>query len=159
VIRTIEGFHQDEIGDWVAELSCLHGQHVRHQPPFRVRPWVETEDGRRDHLGSEIDCPLCDRAELPDGLELARTAGPFDEGTLPPGLRRDHRVASRTWGRLRVLSGSVRFSMATDPPVAVTLTAGDVQAIPPEVAHAVQPGDACRVEVDFLVRPPASTRR
>lgn len=25
--RSIVGFHQDPVGDWVAELSCLHDQH------------------------------------------------------------------------------------------------------------------------------------
>ena len=32
MIHTIDGFHQDADGDWVAELSCLHDQRVRHEP-------------------------------------------------------------------------------------------------------------------------------
>ena len=151
MIRTIEAFHPDADGEWVAELSCLHNQHVRHQPPFQDRAWVLTSEGRAGRIGEEIDCPLCDRAELPDGLELARTAGPFDEVTLPPGLRRDHLVADRTWGVLRVLQGDVRFTMATRPPVDRRLRAGEHQAIPPRVPHAVQPGGHCRVAVDFFV--------
>lgn len=111
VRRTIDGFVGDEEGDWVAELSCLHRQHVRHRPPFWDRPWVTTEDGRRARVGTTLDCPLCDRAELPDGLERARTAGPFDEGSLPAGLRRDHRVADRTWALVRVLDGSATFTI------------------------------------------------
>jgi tellurite methyltransferase len=63
VRREIVGFHQDEHGDWVAELSCLHSQHVRHRPPFMERAWVLTEEGRDARIGSEIECPLCDRAE------------------------------------------------------------------------------------------------
>ena len=151
MIRTIEGFHQDDEGEWVAELSCLHGQHMRHQPPFRDRAWVTTEEGRAAHISSEIECPLCDRAELPDGLVLARTAGPFDQDTLPAGLRRDHRVAEHTWGRLRVLEGSVRFTMATNPPIERVAAAGDEQAIPPGVAHALQVSGPMAVAVDFLV--------
>ena len=58
--RAITGFHQDEHGDWVAELACGHGQHVRHRPPWQVRPWVATDAGRRDHLGALLDCKLCD---------------------------------------------------------------------------------------------------
>jgi len=58
--RAITGFHQDDHGDWVAELSCGHGQHVRHRPPWQVRPWVITEEGRREHLGLRLDCRLCD---------------------------------------------------------------------------------------------------
>ena len=55
MIRTIDGFHLDDAGDWVAELSCLHGQHVRHRPPFRDRAWVETEDGARLKAVQQIE--------------------------------------------------------------------------------------------------------
>ena len=58
--RAITGFHQDERGDWVAELACGHGQHVRHRPPWQLRPWVVTEEGRRAHLGVIPDCRRCD---------------------------------------------------------------------------------------------------
>ncbi len=61
VQRTIRGFHQDEQGDWVAELDCGHTQHVRHAPPFQVRPWVLSADERAARIGSLRDCPLCDR--------------------------------------------------------------------------------------------------
>jgi tellurite methyltransferase len=154
MIRTIDGFHQDDLGDWVAELSCLHGQHVRHRPPFQERPWVQTPEGRLARIGSELDCPLCDRAELPDDLELARTAGPFDEATLPAALQRDHRVGARTWGRLGVLAGSVGFTMETNPPLAVELSEGETQAIPPGVAHAVHVQGPVRLQVEFLVTRP-----
>jgi hypothetical protein len=60
VKRAITGFHQDEHGDWVAELACGHGQHVRHKPPWTSRPWVTTPEGRRSRLGQELDCKLCD---------------------------------------------------------------------------------------------------
>ncbi len=58
--RKIIGFHQDEAGDWVAELECGHGYHVRHQPPFQDRAWVLTEKGRFEHLGVEVECIRCD---------------------------------------------------------------------------------------------------
>ena len=57
--RPIIGFHQDEFGDWVAELACNHNQHVRHQPPFQARPWVTTHEGRRQQLGAELECRKC----------------------------------------------------------------------------------------------------
>jgi tellurite resistance-related uncharacterized protein len=149
VKRTIDGFHQDEQGDWVAELDCLHGQHVRHKPPLWPRPWVETDAGRAEHVGSTLDCPLCDRFELPEGLVHARTAGPFDQDTLPAGLRRTHLVADRTWGLLRVLDGAVTFEAAGDERV---LHADDEQPIPPAVPHRLHLDGPVRLEVDFLVR-------
>ncbi|MGH7905935.1 MAG: DUF3565 domain-containing protein [Candidatus Binataceae bacterium] len=64
--RTIAGFHQDEKNDWVAELDCGHGQHVRHQPPWQLRPWVKSETGRRTRLGVQLDCRKCDEHAPPD---------------------------------------------------------------------------------------------
>lgn len=151
--RTIVGFHQDDEGDWVAELSCLHGQHVRHRPPFQERPWVVTEEGRSGRIGGELDCPPCDRAELPDGLTVSRTAGPFDAETVPAGLRRAHRVGEGTWGRLSVLEGEARFALETHPPIERRLGAGDLQAIPPGVPHAITVDGPVVLVVDFLVRP------
>jgi len=64
--RQIVGFHQDEDEAWVAELDCAHFQHVRHNPPWRLRPWVTSEQGRASQLGSELDCLKCDRQEPAD---------------------------------------------------------------------------------------------
>ncbi|MES2819897.1 MAG: DUF3565 domain-containing protein [Pseudomonadota bacterium] len=54
-------FHQDETGDWVALLSCGHTQHVRHQPPWQSRPWVQDPEQRRARLGSAFVCGWCAR--------------------------------------------------------------------------------------------------
>ena len=53
--RSITGFHQDEHGDWVADLECGHTQHVRHQPPWQERPWVISQEGRDRHQRNELD--------------------------------------------------------------------------------------------------------
>jgi hypothetical protein len=58
--RHIVAFHQDALGDWVAELNCGHTQHVRHDPPWQVREWVVTPEGRRRFLGATLNCVECD---------------------------------------------------------------------------------------------------
>ena len=58
--RKITGFHQDQFGDWVADLECGHAQHVRHRPPFELRPWAITDEGRQSRLGFELNCRKCD---------------------------------------------------------------------------------------------------
>jgi hypothetical protein len=63
MLRSITGFHQDEESHWVAELECGHNQHVRHNPPWFVRTWVTTEEGRRAALGSTLNCKLCDEID------------------------------------------------------------------------------------------------
>jgi hypothetical protein len=60
-MRSIVGFRRDELGDWVVELSCGHAQHVRHRPPFELRAWVLDEASRDERLGTDRECPLCDR--------------------------------------------------------------------------------------------------
>ncbi|WP_446742798.1 DUF3565 domain-containing protein [Silvibacterium acidisoli] len=58
--QPIRGFHQDEQGDWVADLACGHGQHVRHRPPWEERPWVTTQAGRAQHIGRILYCVRCE---------------------------------------------------------------------------------------------------
>lgn len=65
--QTITGYHQDDADDWVAELSCRHFQHVRHNPPWTNREWVVTDTGRREKIGAVLDCVKCDRSEPVDG--------------------------------------------------------------------------------------------
>ena len=60
MLREIVDFRRDAEGQWIAELSCGHSQHVRHEPPFQVRPWVLDEASRKARLGTQRDCPLCD---------------------------------------------------------------------------------------------------
>ena len=79
--RLITGFKIDGHGDWVAFLSCGHRQHVRHRPPFEERPWVITELGRRDKLGTPIDCIGCDRLEIPDDFKAYGKTAEFNERT------------------------------------------------------------------------------
>ncbi|MGH9043615.1 MAG: DUF3565 domain-containing protein [Acidimicrobiales bacterium] len=154
--RETVGFHRDEIGDWVAELSCGHGHHVRHKPPFQERPWVLSPQGRRGRLGLPLACPRCDRAELPEGLVGVRITQTWDEKTLPPTLTRAHRVAKGTWGVLRVDQGEVRFEAETDPKIKVVVSAGSTQPIPPVVPHHVEPLGPVRFCIEFLkVGPPS----
>ncbi len=60
--RKIVGFHQDGAGDWVAELECGHGFHIRHNPPYQDRVWVLTAKGRATRIGVELECKRCDNA-------------------------------------------------------------------------------------------------
>jgi hypothetical protein len=59
MLRRILKFDTDDDGDWRAELDCGHYQHVRHDPPLRIREWVLTEEGRRERIGQHLDCKKC----------------------------------------------------------------------------------------------------
>lgn len=147
--RTIAGYHPDEVGEWVAELSCGHNQHVRHDPPFHERPWVLDAAGRASRVGQPLECPLCDRFEIPEAYRLGRTSAQWDEGSMPAGLRRAHRLAAGVWGRIVVAQGRMRFVSESDPRCDLIVTPASPQAIPPELPHAVEPLGPVRFAIEF----------
>lgn len=147
--RPIVGFHLDEHGDWVAELSCGHGQHVRHKPPFWSRPWVLTAEGRAGKLGLPLDCVRCDAFELPAGFAPYKRTPEWTAATLPAGLRRDHTTKPGVWGVIHVVAGRVRY--VVEPPLArdAWIAAGQTAIVVPEVAHRVEPDADARLWVEF----------
>jgi hypothetical protein len=105
--RQITGFRKDSEGHWVAELECGHGQHTRHDPPWMVREWVTTEEGRNSRLGTELNCVRCDelakaaieatlaeaKEALARGYEDAGISGLCDEGRWEAALGALDRIA------------------------------------------------------------------
>jgi len=59
ILRKIVDYHLDECFDWVADLECGHQQYVRHNPPWTIRHWVTTPQGRLEHIGLELLCSAC----------------------------------------------------------------------------------------------------
>lgn len=151
--RSIEGFHQDELADWVAELTCGHGQHVRHKPPFWSRPWVLTAEGRAEKLGLPLDCVRCDRFELPAGHSPYKRTPDFDQSSIPDGLRKDHATKPGVWGVLHVVSGRLRYIV--EPPLAGEhqLDTERPGIIVPEVLHRVQADEDVVFFVEFHRKP------
>lgn len=41
-------------------MECGHGQHVRHDPPWMVREWVLSDEGRAARIGKMMECKRCD---------------------------------------------------------------------------------------------------
>jgi hypothetical protein len=62
----ITGSHEDEYKDRVADLSCGHLRHFRHNPLFQTREWVTSPQGRDAHIGLELDCKNCGISEVLD---------------------------------------------------------------------------------------------
>jgi tellurite resistance-related uncharacterized protein len=72
---------------------------------------------------------------------------------MPTDLKRSHRIAVGTWGRIIVHEGHLRFIARTEPRLNVIVDPGSTQAIPPEVEHDVQPLDQVSFSIDFLSIP------
>ena len=151
--RPIEGFHQDDVGDWVADLSCGHGQHVRHKPPFWTREWTQTPEGRASRIGAELDCVRCDHFELPESFAPYKRTADFDEHSVPAGLLADHSTKRGVWARIHVLGGALTYIV--EPPLAreQLVAAGESAIVVPEVVHRVRPEGPVRFFVEFHRRP------
>jgi hypothetical protein len=39
---------------------------MRHQPPWQLRSWVTTEEGRNGKIGTSIDCLQCSQHQAGD---------------------------------------------------------------------------------------------
>jgi tellurite resistance-related uncharacterized protein len=154
--RGIDGFHQDEHGDWVAELECGHNQHVRHKPPWQSRPWVVTEGGRRERLGQRLPCVYCDRRELPEGARRRRVTPTFDESDIPAGLRSQHTTKRGVWAVVHVLEGTLAVRLYPPLEARHELTAGQTAVLPPELPHEVAPVGQVRFYVELLTGRPKS---
>lgn len=150
--RAIVGFTQDQFGDWVAELSCGHRQHMRHHPPFAERTWVTSAEGRAGKVGHMIECMPCDRLQWPDGLTAYSETPQFTKDTVPGGLLKDHSTKAGVWGRLEVEAGEVCYVVSTPVSQSFLLTRGDSAAIAPEILHRVELSEDASFKVVFLRR-------
>jgi tellurite resistance-related uncharacterized protein len=146
---TITGFHPDSAGDWIAELACGHTQHVRHRPPWQLRPWVTTEAGRGEKLGTPIDCPLCVMPTLPADVHVYKRTATFTETTIPAGLLRDHHTKAGVWARVVVEAGQLEYTL--DSPSFTFILAPQLPGIiPPAIGHRVTPRGPVAFYVEFL---------
>jgi len=147
MLRSIEAFHQDDEGVWVAELACGHPQHVRHDPPWQNYAWVADEAGRSAKLGAPLDCLFCNMANLPAGLVRYKHTPVFTELTTPAGLRSDHRTKAGVWAEIEVEEGKLEYRCRQGTFV---LRPGIVGVVEPEMAHSVRPLGPVRFQVHFL---------
>jgi tellurite methyltransferase len=149
MLRAIDGFHQDQDGDWIAELRCGHGQHVRHRPPFYMRPWVLTAEGRAQKIGVDLTCILCDRFEMPADYAPYKRTPELDELSIPAALKKDHSTKRGVWGVIHVLAGRMRYIV--EPPLASEriLEPAVLGIVVPEVLHRVLPDGEVRFFVEF----------
>ena len=147
--RRIVAVHVESIDTCVVELDCGHRRHVRDRPPLERYPWVRDAAARAARVGQSIECGRCDALERPSTAVRYREGVPWTNATLPAGLRKAHALKAGVWGELVVLAGSARLRF--DPPIArsLSLTAGDVASIPPEVSHELALDEDAVVRIDF----------
>jgi tellurite methyltransferase len=122
---------------------------VRHQPPFQLRPWVLTEAGRAQKIGTQLDCPFCEMAMLPADVTAYKRTASFTHDSLPPALTQAHRTKPGVWARIVVEEGKLEYSCPRGTFVLRPEIDGTIE---PEVPHHVRPLGPVRFYVEFLKR-------
>jgi len=77
----------------------------------------------------------------------------FDQDTLPDALKHSHSTKSGTWGVLEVLSGQIKY-VAEESGKVNELQKGDLQPIPPDEVHHVEPLGPMQIQVHFFHQKP-----
>jgi tellurite methyltransferase len=155
--RRIVSFREDALAQWIAELSCGHAQHVRHEPPFTERPWTLTPEGRAARQGSPLDCARCEAREMPEGHREYQRTATFTQATVPAALRSRHTTKPGVWARIHVVSGALRYRLFAPFDLVEELAPGAAGVVLPEVEHRVEIVGPVEFFVAFYARPgPAS---
>jgi tellurite methyltransferase len=152
VLRKIVEFHQDAENHWVADLDCGHAQHTRHDPPFFPRPWVLTEKGRGNHIGTSLDCVCCDLQEIPEDYVPYRRTPTYTSESMPIGLKHHHSTKRGVWGIINVLEGQLRYRIHEPYHSEVILDKHKQGIVLPEVEHEVEPLENSEFYVEFWHR-------
>ncbi len=147
--RQIVAFHLDPENDWVADLDCGHGQHVRHNPPFENRAWTTTEGGRKSKLGVRLNCVRCEELEFPEHFISYKKTAVFDADSVPTALTLSHSTKAGVWAKIHVLEGQLSYSIAQPLGKTFVLDSAHAGIVIPEVAHSVQPAASVRFYVEF----------
>lgn len=152
--RLIIGFVKDVNQDWCAVLDCGHKRHFRHNPPFMDRSWTQTQEGRRKHLGMEVECQKCEMPQLPEDVELYKTTKVFKNDTIPTALLKEHNTKEGTWARIVVLKGYLKYVLPGPDPKTFVLTDNFCGVSPPKVRHFVDPVDEVEFFLEFYQKSP-----
>lgn len=93
---------------------------------------------------------IAPRGVPPPGARAYRTIGPFDERTLPAGLRGEHRLKPGAWARIMLSEGSIRFVWDDGEGGSHALHAPAAMFVPPEVPHHLESDGPFRLAIEFI---------
>ena len=112
---------------------------------------METQHGRRERIGVELDCSFCEMPELPPNLDPYKRTPDFDEGSLPEGLRKAHTTKAGVWATIEVGQGRLEYTIEAPTPRSWILRPGVPGVVEPQRPHRVRPigSEALKVHVQF----------
>lgn len=87
--------------------------------------------------------------KLPEGVSLYGRTPEFTENSIPKNLRSAHRTKARTWGRIVVLDGRLRYRILGSNELEVELSTNQPGIVEPTVLHAVEPIGNVKFYIEF----------
>ncbi len=86
---------------------------------------------------------------IPHTVSLCGATPEFTEDTIPQSLRRSHRTAATTWGRIVVSDGRLRYRVLEPEARETELSPGAPGVVEPGVPHEVEALGKVRFHVEF----------
>lgn len=95
--------------------------------------------------------------QLPLNAIAYKKTPQFNQSTIPPALLQQHSTKVGSWGKIRVLSGQLRYQILTAPSEEQLLTPDLPGIIPPQVPHHVEPVGDVEFFIEFYQIPSTET--
>lgn len=93
--------------------------------------------------------------DLPSGLRAYHQSPIFEQGTIPDGLKRNHRTKPGVWAVIHVLDGTLHYRIE-NPPSEQRLTPRNPGLVRPGEEHSVNADGPVRFVVEFYASPHAA---
>ena len=91
--------------------------------------------------------------KIPNSCKAYARSALFNSETVPDKLLKDHKVGTKTWGRLVVEAGSVSYFLADSDEPVIDLYAGQHWVILPQELHYVRLSHDAEFYVEFHKQP------
>lgn len=86
---------------------------------------------------------------LPRDVSSYKRTPEFDETSVPAGLLKAHQTKAGTWGKIVILSGSLRYTILEPEREEIVLSPSQHGVVEPTVLHEVAPIGEVKFYVEF----------
>ena len=86
---------------------------------------------------------------IPANLSSYATSPEFTEDTIPENLLKSHRTKARTWAKIIVLEGRLKYRISEPVLTEFDLSPGNYGVVEPEVPHHVEADGNVRFYLEF----------
>ncbi len=86
---------------------------------------------------------------IPEGMNPARKAPDFDEGSISKGLLKAHQTRAGVWGKIVIIEGGLQYRVNEPEEVVIIHDNEKFGVIEPTILHEVKPIGRVKFYVEF----------